>query len=234
MKWGEYSSDVQFILQRSEPAAVKMDAATATKSPPSSKRTSSSPPAAVHISDRKQSPSLKSFDVTGYKPENVVSVVREPPQLSPPSDRTEGTTGSRQASVSPNLLSSQKYSMLEFNSADVRNSLDRKTAAASSTAGDQTAAQRLSSGGGGGDSSEIVYKTGPPISSNGALVPPPYRDPPPPRTSPLHSIGGSDRIAEFKVSECNTFVLLNLNYLPLTGQRFKSYRQYARVKRSDK
>lgn len=81
----------------------------------------------------------------------------------------------------------------EFNSADVRNSLDRKTSLFRE-------ARNLSS------ESLIdvynirngidLYKNGPPISSNGALVPPPYRDPPPPRTSPLHQ--KSDSLSKTK------------------------------------
>lgn len=70
---------------------------------------------------------------------------------------------------------------MEFNSADVRNSLDRKTSAFNSS--DDNNSQNSANN---FDNSTDLYKKGPPISSNGALLPPPYRNPPSPKTgSPL-------------------------------------------------
>ena len=93
-------------------------------------------------------------------------------------------------------MSSAKPSV-EFNSADVRNSLDRKTSmfreARNLSSESLLEAYNLRN-------NSDTYKNGPPISSNGALVPPPYRDPPPPRTSPLHQKSDSlSKKFEYKV-----------------------------------
>lgn len=198
MKWGEYSSDVQFILQRSEPTTASPKAAADTTSqakvPPQPGATASPTPATTAIhSGVEVSPNRS-------QPENIVREITHsisPLSRPPSSDRKED------CQPPPQPI----YAGYEFNSADVRNSLDRKTTAAGSSP--------LYSCGVGGDSSEIVYKNGPPISSNGALVPPPYRDPPPPRSSPLNSVmisGGGDRINEFKVRVFLAKYILNLTY----------------------
>lgn len=91
-----------------------------------------------------------------------------------------GLNNAAATSVSPPLTP------IEFNTADVRNALDRKTSSSSATAGAliddsaATAAQPNSPI----HPATMLYAQGPAISSNGALVPPPYRDPPPPRASP--------------------------------------------------
>lgn len=102
----------------------------------------------------------------------------------------------------------------EFNSADIRNSLDRKINHRSdSDSSDSTINQpQLNHF----PDVEQLYAHGPPISSNGALVPPPYRDPPPPSTSsaassPLlmaasHSPSVVDVLHRFDTSGLNTFV----------------------------
>lgn len=86
---------------------------------------------------------------------------------------------------------------MQFNSADVRNSLDRKTSSFREVVNLNDERDRIShrttnstnssmSENSNLDSTTESYKNGPPISSNGALAPPPYRNPPSPKTnSPL-------------------------------------------------
>lgn len=124
------------------------------------------------------------------------------PPLSPCSSitGTSITTSSDFADiecVSPKPVQNvAKSPVLQFNSADVRNSLDRKTSAfremvnlndhrdiSDSNANRSNSSISESSN---LDSTTESYKNGPPISSNGALAPPPYRNPPSPKTnSPL-------------------------------------------------
>lgn len=189
MKWGEYSSDVQFILQRSDQPKN-----TALQSPQQilrqqQRQQEQQPTEAQSVvlvapqGDRlkeNMSPiergreTRKSF--TGgsldLKSENV-GIVRGVPQKSPtdsnsPLHSPQGSNEPLYAGiVKPAQSSAATVTKSgEFTSADVRNALDRKTTP------------------GLAGSSENILE-GPPISSNGALVPPPYRDPPPPRNSPL-------------------------------------------------
>uniref|UniRef100_A0A6B2EDP1 Putative cell growth/differentiation regulator n=1 Tax=Phlebotomus kandelakii TaxID=1109342 RepID=A0A6B2EDP1_9DIPT len=195
MKWGEYSSDVQFILQRSD--QVK---SPALQSPQQILRQQQrqqeqqpSPDLAQSVLVSPQSDRLKenmspmergretrkSFNSGSgsldLKSDNV-GIVRGVPQKSPTPPRTMTPIHTPQGSNEPlyaGIVKPPQSSAAtvtksgEFTSADVRNALDRKTSV-----------------GGFSGSSESILE-GPPISSNGALVPPPYRDPPPPRNSPL-------------------------------------------------
>lgn len=80
---------------------------------------------------------------------------------------------------------SPKSPTMEFNSADVRSSLDRKTSAFNSSDDGNSQGNSVNSAN-NSDNATDLYKNGPPISSNGALLPPPYRNPPSPKTgSPL-------------------------------------------------
>lgn len=89
--------------------------------------------------------------------------------------------------------STPKSSTLEFNSADIRNSLDRKTSVfrevvnLNEEPGQVNRSQNDTSISlsetNSLDTATEFYKNGPPISSNGALAPPPYRNPPSPKTS---------------------------------------------------
>lgn len=128
-------------------------------------------------------------------------------KISPPLSPCSSTTGTSITTASdfadidyvPSkpLQNVAKSPILQFNSADVRNSLDRKTSAFRemvnlnddrhhranhSTNSSISENSNL-------DSNTESYKNGmvlPPISSNGALAPPPYRNPPSPKTnSPL-------------------------------------------------
>lgn len=128
-------------------------------------------------------------------------------KISPPLSPCSSTTGTSITTTSDfadidyvaskPLQNIAKSPILQFNSADVRNSLDRKTSTFremvnlnderthishrnnNSTNSSMSESSNL-------DSTTESYKNGPPISSNGALLPPPYRNPPSPKTnSPL-------------------------------------------------
>lgn len=134
----------------------------------------SQPLAAVHHQPASLSPSLNgSVHITPPHPSGAIS------------DTSSITSTSTTAAISPQPPKQAPPPLpIEFNSADVRNSLERKTnlfrEARNLSNESLLEAYNLRCNG------SEVYKNGPPISSNGALVPPPYRDPPPPRTSPLH------------------------------------------------
>lgn len=205
MKWGEYSSDVQFILQRSD--QIKTDAKPQqtnrqivdpqTGIPSVNANSSKIPPVVpLQIGENKSKDNgglttdLKQFDNVGIVkgiPQlptaiaNIQHHLLTSPQHSP---KNSISTDLGSCSGDSTTSTNRSANNIEFNSADIRNSLERKT-------GLFREARNLSSESlldaynarvAGGD----TYKNGPPISSNGALVPPPYRDPPPPRTSPLH------------------------------------------------
>lgn len=123
------------------------------------------------------------------------------PPLSPCSSGTSITTASDFADIdyvaskpSQNIARSP---ILQFNSADVRNSLDRKTSSFRETVNlndDRTQISNRNNNSTNSstsencnlDSTNEFCKNRPPISSNGALLPPPYRNPPSPKTnSPL-------------------------------------------------
>lgn len=221
MKWGEYSNDVQFILQRSE--TQKVDAAADPNKTPTidqqksqldqkSSHSIGDIPRSSHINqpsiattinfnnfninshslDRK--PDLIGI-VKGVQKQNVNIIPKSPPSpASPPSITTDGNesiASISSASVSSTTGSPQKPA--EFNSADIRSSLDRKTNAlrnaidlSNESLDDSMNNNKLFNTSNSGD----LLKNCPPISSNGALAPPPYRNPPPPRGSP-NSIGFS-------------------------------------------
>lgn len=128
-------------------------------------------------------------------------------KISPPLSPCSSTTGTSITTTSdfadidfvpskpPQSLA--KSPILQFNSADVRNSLDRKTSAFREVMNlneDRVAISHRTNHSTNSsisenstlDSTTESYKNGPPISSNGALLPPPYRNPPSPKNnSPL-------------------------------------------------
>lgn len=117
------------------------------------------------------------------------SLSSSPPPLpaSPPPSLTAGNT--TDGNESPISIVSPKKLVIEFNSADVRNSLDRKTNALRNAINfsDESLDENLN------EHHRMLRANGPSpsdlfkncaISSNGALAPPPYRNPPAPRASP--------------------------------------------------
>lgn len=251
MKWGEYSNDVQFILQRSEPQKtdnksvsnvesqsqqqtkqkqsdqklplsannrnkVTSTNATGTKTSPNTKsqRSHTLNNLNVHNANNDGANAGNHHQHIGYnnnierksdligvvkgvvqeKPDTArtVSTTPPPPPLPaspPPSSITTITTDGNESSssISSSLASPQKL-VIEFNSADVRNSLDRKTNALRNAINfsDESLDENLNEHHrmlrGNASPSDLFKSCS--ISSNGALAPPPYRNPPAPRASP--------------------------------------------------
>lgn len=210
MKWGEYSNDVQFILQRSEAQKVEQ---TLTKTVPFEQQKTQLDQKSshligdaigsqnVHATINEQSNNLNNFNINnsierksdlvgivkGIQKQNTNLIPKSPSSPTPLPSLTTTDGNESIASVSSTTASSlsgspQKPTVIEFNSADVRNSLDRKTNALrnsnDSSQNDSTDESLNTSS----SASDIMKNCS--ISSNGALVPPPYRNPPPPRCSP--------------------------------------------------
>lgn len=201
MKWGEYSSDVQFILQRSDQQKTATD--DTTKSSVDAKETidaSKKPKSTLTDlpkSTQKETTSNQNAaeQKVEFRKNDLVGIVKgvphaSPTAKSPPPDSPSSslTTDCTESSMSTPPKSPSKMSpILEFNSADVRNSLDRKTNAfceADASINESLQESYRNNNNNNIDSTSEIYKIGPPISSNGALAPPPYRNPPPPHTSP--------------------------------------------------
>lgn len=121
--------------------------------------------------------------VKGIPKQSANQIPKSPP--SPTASSSSSTTTSLPKSP---VESPQKDAIIEFNSADVRSSLDRKTNGLrdilnlSNESLDRNG--NSSSSNNSTSSPGDLFKNCPPISSNGALAPPPYRNPPPPRSSP--------------------------------------------------
>lgn len=256
MKWGEYSSDVQFILQRSE--AQKTDNTLGTNNnnintnnktpfePQQPKQQQQSPQADQKASQLISSsgtgaPTARSGNLThpnignlknvnnhlnnlnannnvvnsnnnmninnnintadrksdlvgivkGVQKQNSSVLIPKSPPSSPPSLTDGNESIASTSSASASIVSSpqstpQKPMVIEFNSADVRSSLDRKTNALRNAINlsNESLDENFNVNGIGGTSPGDLFKNCPPISSNGALAPPPYRNPPQPRNSP--------------------------------------------------
>lgn len=246
MKWGEYSSDVQFILQRSEQQKTdpkqsidnsKTSDVPAT-SPASPATTSTTTAISIQPLERNKE-SRKSFGSHDGRPPENVGIVKGVQQILPTlhqyhqSSQAASSSSPHHHSPNNSIISNENPNSStntnnnnnatapkpnEFNSADVRDSLDRKTNLFRDTSSNESLIDVYNSS----RNSHELYKAGPPISSNGALVPPPYRDPPPPRVSPLHQKSDSfSKMFEYKVSYSTrcTLGLLSLNrYLfPVSG-----------------
>lgn len=224
MKWGEYSSDVQFILQRSDQQkstpnadlslktsneAQSLDSPKKVKSMESDQTIYTGKSSPVSQSNKNtianQKPDPQKKDLIGivrgipHSPLNINKLTKS--SSSPPaSPSSSTTTDNTDSNISlPPKQTAQMSPILEFNSADVRNSLDRKTSGfreainlsdeslqESYRNNNNNVNNNNSSNNNNSniDSTSEMYKNGPPISSNGALAPPPYRNPPPPRASP--------------------------------------------------
>lgn len=224
MKWGEYSSDVQFILQRSDQLKndTKQQQPTqpndAPPPPSSSSLKSTQPVVSVQQIDDDKSKENGAIDTKQQQQQQLfdnIGIVKGVPQTAISNHQHHLFTSPQHSpknSISTDIGSCSGDSItsttnIEFNSADVRNSLDRKTSLfrEARNLSSESLLEAYNARVMGGD----LYKNGPPISSNGALVPPPYRDPPPPRTSPLHqksdSLSKSIKKYDYKVS--NYFVI---------------------------
>lgn len=225
-KWGEYSSDVQFILQRSD-QIKDLDKQT-TRNNISDKNN--------HNNECKDKTILstdlmgldatrefrKSLGITAeLKYVDNVGIVKGVPQkpttlASPRKLKIECST------FDPSTPSSEanvNYKINEFNTSDIRNSLDRKTSTDTSESQNFSSESLLDVFNANKLNSKDIYKNAPAISSNGALVPPPYRDPPPPRTSPLHKIDNFHKNFDFKDS-VNMTSYTNMNDVSDLNENF--------------
>lgn len=232
MKWGEYSNDVQFILQRSDQqkVAATQSADQAVKNPAvSPPQANGSPKKAKPTIDPSKdidkllspnserqhlqhAPGIMAKATEDARKSDLIGIIKGVPhttmqnltKISPPLSPCSSTTGTSITTTSdfgdidyaarstPNTI---KMPELQFNTADIRNALDRKTSAFRETGHESDenlppASYRSTnsslSDNTNVDSTTEAYKNGPSISSNGALMPPPYRNPPNPKTnSPL-------------------------------------------------
>lgn len=237
LKWGEYSNDVQFILQRSDQPKNDNKIVQSVNNNTKNKlddieqqqqhqQQQQNKPAIVTTDflplDRTKD-TRKSFGLTETKqPENIgiVKGIPQKQQTSSPSSMTTichhisspqklksidltSVTSPIDDSLSSSLQNDDitvKLKPNEFNMADVRNSLDRKTNSNSNnndSKNSNNSSMNISNNSNNETLMDVIncnkiglstdlYKNAPPISANGALVPPPYRDPPPPRSSPLN------------------------------------------------
>ncbi|KAG4072208.1 hypothetical protein HA402_007618 [Bradysia odoriphaga] len=212
MKWGEFSSDVQFILQRSEQQKTDTKQASQnckTEDVPS-QATTSTAISIQPLGTERNKENRKSFGSHDGRPSENVGVVKGVPQAFPTLHQYQPPTSpinSITSNENPNSITNNSTAITpkpnEFNSAHVRNSLDRKTNMFRDASSNESLTDVY-----GTRSNHETYKINPLISSNGALIPPPYRDPPPPRVSPLHQKSDSfSKMFEYKDNvNMNTFV----------------------------
>lgn len=217
MKWGEYSSDVQFILQRSDQQKLDNALVSAKPTPFDQQKTQMdqkssqligsaiTPPRTGNIYQQNNgntnaninnlTNNLTSNTNTIERKQDLVGIVKGIPKQSanqipksPPSPTASSSSSTTTSLPKSPVESPQKDAIIEFNSADVRSSLDRKTNGLrdilnlSNESLDRNG--NSSSSNNSSSSPGDLFKNCPPISSNGALAPPPYRNPPPPRSSP--------------------------------------------------
>lgn len=239
MKWGEYSNDVQFILKRSEQVAKAGEKANAQK-------TSRDKEGNVLDLDN-QNAIVTDFLPLGRNKEgrrsfgssnetkhiDNVGIVKGIPQKSTTKVSITKPTSGRMPSDDTTAGDALKYHNNEFNIADLRNSLDRKTNKANNfgardvrSAGNDQPLEDYNYNKISLVSSNECYKNSPPISANGALVPPPYRDPPPPRTSPLNKTEpSSSRKLDYKDS-INMTSYFNMSEMTDMNENFLQNAQY--------
>lgn len=224
MKWGEYSSDVQFILQRSD-------------------QTKSTVQQSQQQLLRQQQKSNSTTDVEEIISKTIDDDVKNE-QFSPIPIRSKDVRNNLNLENNIGIVKPQKtepeYAFVtrttksgEFNSADIRNSLNRKISSPPPT---QDLQNEL----------EPPSPSPPPligVSAIGALVPPPYRNPPKPRSSPLNqknetimkNLNILSNTQDF--NELNDVLINNANYKDLIQlikyQRDKIHMQQADITKFD-
>lgn len=160
-----------------------------------------------------QKPSIQATN-----PPIVIQKTEKPPSVS------SGSNTPEYAYVTKTRVSD------EFNSADIRNSLDKKI----NLNKEDTNSNIIS------PNSSMDMSASPTIggvSSNGALVPPPYRDPPPPRNSPsnnkkIDNISMNILSSFPDISELNDVLLNNAHYKDLI-QLIKYQREKISLQQAD-
>lgn len=218
MKWGEYSSDVQFILQRSDQAnktqqmvqsqqQIARQIQKKTKESVDQQAAATvalaqiSPPSIASADDSANRNMRKNINLDGFPETKEIGIVKGVQQKhSPPvSPKTihhharmpsESSTETSSSATMPEYayVTKKRASPGEFKSADIRNSLDRKINLSHDNLLVDVFNARAAS-----NLDSIKTPVG--VSANGALVPPPYRDPPPPRSSPLNYVSSAGAAA---------------------------------------
>lgn len=216
MKWGEYSSDVQFILQQTDQQSnksqqqqhqqqqhqhpqnhIQSQQQIARQLQKKQKESDQSPQPSPTLltqpcEDKNQNNIRRTTPTEGINDNKEIGIVKGIPQEKPPSPKilhtrlpsetsTDTTTTTTSSNIMPEYAFVNKKRPSEFKSADVRNSLDRKTSNVNQDTANLMEVFSVRT-----NNSLDVIKTPIGVSANGALVPPPYRNPPPPRSSPLN------------------------------------------------
>lgn len=276
MKWGEYSSDVQFILQQTDQQSNKQQHPQLQQQHPqqqhpqhiiqsqqqiarqlqkklkesdqSSPQPQPSPVLIQPIEDKNRNNIRRTTPTDGINDNKEIGIVKGIPQKKPaspkilharlPSETSTDTTTTTN-SIMPEYAFVNKKRPSEFKSADVRNSLDRKTSNVNQELNLLEVFSVRT------NNSLDAIKTPIGVSANGALVPPPYRDPPPPRSSPLNysncsSVSGSSGTNNNcsmhsglnDVSELNELLLNNAQYKDLL-QLIKFQREKISIQQAD-
>lgn len=259
MKWGEYSSDVQFILQQSDKPAIANSEQTkstnlqgnSTKDVKQSQldqqkltNLTTIQTNNTNLTSERKSLDLRKNDLVGIVkgvPQNTLKQSfsssispSTPPLLTSPTSNTNKSFN-QTATSAPDSSDSFTFAnispssqIMEFNTADVRSSLDRKTSAfrESINLSDENESFRNTS------SDSVDYRNAPPISSNGALAPPPYRNPPPPRTNSPPMIKGLGLNIIHQHQKSDSFSSTNSSVNNYKAQQTKKHQKYDFVKES--
>lgn len=226
MKWGEYSSDVQFILQRSDQSKPPIQQSQQQL-----------------LRQQQQQKTNLTNDVEEIISKTVgIDDVVKNEQFSPIPIRSKDVRNNLNLENNIGIIKTQKtepeYAFVtrtgEFNSADIRNSLNRKISSPPPLQQDNQA--------------ELVQSSPSPppligVSAIGALIPPPYRNPPKPRSSPLNqknetimkNLNILSNTQDF--NELNDVLINNANYKDLIQlikyQRDKIHMQQADITKFD-
>lgn len=219
MKWGEYSSDVQFILQRSDQSNPQLQQSQ------------------QQLLRQQQQKTNLTTDVEEIISKTAVNNdVLKNDQFSPiliRSDVRNDLNSEKRIGMVKPQTTEPEYAFVtrrtksgEFNSADIRNSLNRKISSPALLTQD----------------SQVPSSPSPPpligISAIGALVPPPYRNPPKPRGSPLNqknenSIKNLNILSNTQdLNELNDALINNANYKDLI-QLIKYQRDKIHMQQTD-
>lgn len=217
MKWGEYSSDVQFILQRSDQSKPQLQQSQQQllRQQQTQKTNSTAEVEEIIKTDAGNN------DVLTFSPIPIRSEIRNNINL----ENNVGMVKLKPQTTEP------EYAFGEFNSADIRNSLNRKTSSPILLTNDSQV------------NNDLVTSPSPSpplligISAIGSLIPPPYRNPPKPRTSPLNQKNANimksmNILSNIHNLDLNDVLINNANYKDLI-QLIKYQRDKIHMQQTD-
>ncbi|CAO1298499.1 unnamed protein product [Diamesa serratosioi] len=177
MKWGEFSSDVQFILQRSDKQQLPLTQANQPLVRQQQKNTNNLDEFGAHKEENKVDNSEQTMN--SDKDDENSSDQKSIPQQQQKLNISAGKDNSLEASESGNIMKNLDYS-----------SIDRKLAMNAKRSNEHLLEMQnqrnYHATVNSTSSSYSNTSTSPIIGTSGSLNPPPYRNPPPPRTSPNH------------------------------------------------